>query len=156
MKTILIYPLAALIAISASVSHAADYAVERTLPIASSPDEAWNMIGDFCDIDDWHPAITNCRLSVIDGALHRILTTADGAELVEKRIAAEPGLSYTYSIVSSPLPIEKYTATFSITRGKNSAITWSGRFSSEDPGIEATITEIYESGLSAIEARLSE
>ena len=32
-----------------------------------------------------------------------------------KRIAVEPGRSYTYAIVSSPLPIERYTATFSIT-----------------------------------------
>ncbi len=54
------------------------------------------MAGDFCDIDDWHPAIADCVLKVEDGALHRILTTVEGGEFVEKRIAFEARQSYTH------------------------------------------------------------
>ncbi len=114
------------------------------------------MAGDFCDIDDWHPAIADCALKAKDGALHRILTTVEGGEFVEKRIAFEAGQSYTYSIVSSPLPIENYTATFSIESLNGSLISWIGHFSSDDPSMEAAIAGIYEAGLSAIESGLAD
>ncbi|AVO36832.1 SRPBCC family protein [Pukyongiella litopenaei] len=156
MITVLKITLAALAAVSPLAAWAEQYAVERSLQITSSPDAAWNLIGDFCDIDDWHPAVSTCELKVIDGALHRILATTDGAKLVEKRVASEPGHSYTYRITDSPLPVEKYTATLSITRGDSSTITWSGRFSSDDPQSEALIAGIYETGLAAIRDQLSQ
>ena len=77
----------------ATSATAENYAVERSLPIPSASEDVWNMIGDFCDIDDWHPAVTTCVLKVIDGSLHRVLTLTNGSEFVEKRIAVEPGLS---------------------------------------------------------------
>lgn len=134
---------------------AADYTLERAIEVPSSPQDSWNFVGDFCDIDDWHPAISACRLKVIDGALHRVLTLADGGEFVEKRVAVEPGLSYTYRIVSSPLVLDSYTSTLSITAGDPTTITWSGRFSSDDPGMEEVVAGIYETGLAAIGAHLS-
>lgn len=146
--------LAGIISVTASGSLAADFTVERAIQFASSPEEAWNVVGDFCDVDDWHPLVNSCTLKVIDGSLHRILVLADGAEFVEKRIAVEPGLSYTYKTVSSPLPLEKYTATVSITIGAKSTVTWSGRFSSQDPEMEKAVAEFYETGLTEIEARL--
>lgn len=134
---------------------AADYAVQRTLQLSASSTEIWNMFGDFCDFDDWHPEITDCTLKVIDGGLHRNLTMTDGSVISEKRIATEPGLSYTYSIVGSSLPIEKYIATFSVEPLNGTLISWSGRFSSNDPKMEAVIAEFYEVGLSAIKEEAS-
>lgn len=128
----------------------ADYETMRTLQLPLSTTEAWHVVGDFCDIDDWHPDIRACSLKVIEGRLHRVLTTTDGAESVERRIAVEPGLSYTYKLVSSSLPIENYTATFSIEPNDGSRISWSARFSSDDPAMEAAVAEMFETGLSAI------
>jgi hypothetical protein len=143
-------------ALLATAGWAGDYKVQRTVQLTASATDAWNMAGDFCDIDDWHPAIVACALKVKYGALHRILTTVGGAEFVEKRIAVDPGQSYTYSTVSSPLPVQKYTATFSIDLLNGSSISWSGRFSSDDPSMEATIAGFYETGLAAIETSLVE
>lgn len=156
MKNFLLASCVVFLGTTNSAVSAESYAVERTLPIPSDTEEVWNMVGDFCDVDDWHPAVATCVLKVIDGSLHRVLTLNDGAEFIEKRIAVEPGLSYTYTIVSSPLAVERYTATFSISHGHASAITWSGRFKSDDPEMEAIFAGIYEAGLEAIEARLSE
>ncbi|SEW17706.1 Polyketide cyclase / dehydrase and lipid transport [Aliiroseovarius sediminilitoris] len=156
MNPILITSLAVLVQATATVGWAEQYTVERSLQVSSPKDTVWNQVGDFCDIDDWHPAVSDCSLKVIDGSLHRVLTLTDGGEFVEKRIAVEPGLSYTYRIVSSPLPLEKYTATFSITHGDSTTITWAGRFSADDPETEKTIAGIYEAGLSAIEERLAD
>ncbi len=145
--------LTVLAAVVAQASAAENYKVERKLTV-SSADAAWHVAGDFCDIDDWLPAIETCRLRVIDGGLHRVLTLADGAEFVEKRIAEEPGISYTYTIESSPLPLEKYVATMAITRGAEPTLTWSGSFSSDDPSMEDVIGGIYDAGLASIGAML--
>ncbi len=140
----------------ATTASAADYHVQRTLQLSSPSAVVWNMVGDFCDIDDWHPALAACTLKVIDGGLHRNLTTTDGSVLIEKRIAVEPGLSYTYTIVESSLPIENYVATFSVESLDGSLISWSGSFTSDDPRMEAAIAEMYDAGLSAIESHLAQ
>lgn len=155
MNKAFILAFGAVIGLAATAAMAERYKVERMLETTHSPDAAWDMIGDFCDLDDWHPAISGCRLTVIDGKLHRILDLAGGGEIVERRVAEEPGLSYTYSIVTSPLPLDRYTGTLSITRGEPSVITWSGQFDSDDPESENLIGSIYEAGLAAIEARLA-
>ena len=155
MKLTTLITVAAIAGLHSTSAWSADYEVQRMLQVQNSSAEVWNLVGDFCDIDDWHPSLAACSLKVVDGGLHRILTTVDGAEFSEKRIAKEPGLSYTYSIVSSPLPIENYTATFSVEPYNGSLISWSGSFSSDDPTMEATISEIYETGLSAIETALA-
>jgi len=63
-------------------------------------------------------------------------------------------LSYTYRISASPLPIERFTATFSIEPLDGARVTWSARFSSDDPSMEATIVEFFETGLAAIESNI--
>lgn len=148
---------AAFFVTSVSVGSAADYSVSRSVSISAPPHEVWQAIGDFCDIDDWHPAIATCALKAQDGTVHRLLTLKDGGEFLEKLVAVDPaGPNYTYSIVSSPMPLTGYTATLSVTAGDPSTVTWSGRFSSDDPGMEAVFGGIYDAGLAEIEARFSQ
>ncbi len=149
-----IFKIATLFSLLAPGAGAENYQVERTLQLSLPGTETWHLIGDFCDIDDWHPGVSACALKVIEGRLHRVLTTTDGAEIVERRIAVEQGLSYTYKITQSPFPIEKYTATLSIEPQDGTRISWNARFSSDDPSMEATIVEWIEAGLAAIESGL--
>lgn len=134
----------------ATSAGAADYEIKRTLQLTPSIAQVWNLTGDFCDIDDWHPGISACSLKVIEGKLHRVLTTTGGEKIVERRVASEQGLSYTYTISSSPYPVEKFTATFSVEPIDGTSITWVARFSSDDPFIEAKFVDLIETGLSAI------
>ena len=138
----------------AGAARAEDYEVRRTLQLSVSMPEVWRVVGDFCDIDDWHPALSGCVLRVVDGRLHRQLATTEGAEILERRIAVEPGLSYTYRIESSPLPVEGFTATFAIAPNDGSLLSWSARFSSDDPAMEAVIGGLFDSGLAAIETMI--
>ena len=138
----------------ASGGSAADYTVQRTLQLASSATDVWHVVGDFCDIDDWHPEINACSVKVIDGKLHRVLAGTDGTETVERRIAVEAGLSYTYKMEATSLPVDTYTATFSIEHLNGSLISWSVRFTSDDPAAEGAVTRMIEIGLKAIDAAL--
>ena len=155
MKQFLCMLLPFVFFVSPTLATAETYKVARSLKTTGSSHDVWKVIGDFCDIDDWHPVIATCDLKVIDGSLHRVLTTADGAEFVEKRIASEQGLSYTYSIVSSPLPLDRYTGTLSVTAGDATTVTWSTNFSTDDPSIEGFIGGVFDAGIAQIEAMLA-
>lgn len=147
---------AALVATALSAgARAADYEVQRSIQLPSSSVEVWARVGDFCDIDDWHPGIAACDLKVIEGSLHRVLTTAEGSEIVERRIAAEPGLSYTYRMSATPMPVANYTATFSVEPGEGTRVSWSARFSADDPAMEVAVAALIEDGLAAIERALT-
>jgi len=139
----------------ATTASSADFQVKRSLELPSSTSQVWPLIGDFCDIDDWHPNVSSCALKVMDGSLVRVLTTDAGDRMIQKRIAREEGLSYTYKMVSSPKPIEKFTATLSVQPGENLLIEWIANFSSNDPAMESFVVDDIEAGLSAIESSLA-
>lgn len=131
---------------------AAEYHVERTLQIAHEKSDVWRQIGGFCDIDDWHPQVVACDVQVIEGALYRVLTTAEGDTFVDRRIAKEKGLSYTYRTTETALSVAEFTSTLSIQPLDGSLISWSVSFSSEDPAMEARVVELIETGLAGIGA----
>ena len=129
---------------------AADYRVERTVQLDVPSTQVWHVVGDYCDIDDWHPDISTCRMTVEGGKLFRVLTTTAGDEITEQRIAAEQGLSYTYKLSDGGGPITKLTATLSIEPNDGTLLSWAARFSSDDPAVEARVISMFETGLAAI------
>ena len=134
----------------ASAALSADYKVKRSIELSSSPSATWNTIGDFCDIDDWHPNVSGCTLKVVDGTLVRVLTTGAGNKIEQKRVYQD-GLLYSYTTVDHYLPIENYRATLSITPMEKTLIEWTANFSSDDPAMEQIVVKEVEDGMSAIE-----
>lgn len=139
----------------ATAAWSADYKVRRSLELPVPSTQAWHLIGDFCDIDDWHPGVNACSLRVLDGSLVRVLRANSGEEVMQKRIARESGLSYTYNIIDSSLPIENFVATLSIEPGENVLIEWSANFSSDDPTMEKLVVGEIEAGMLAMESILT-
>src|SRR5262245_51635504 len=124
-------------------------------------DKAWALIGDFCGIKDWHPAIANCELKEMDGAKIRTLTTKDGAVLVEKLTAWDDAShSYSYEILESPLPVANYASTIVVEEDDEPdtvAITWSSTFDANgktDDEAREIISGIYVAGLGALKEKL--
>ena len=144
---------AALLCATAAAS--ADFQVKRSMEVFSPMPEVWRLIGDFCDIDDWHPNVKACALKVMDGSLVRVLTMDTGDQVTQKRIAREEGLSYTYATVSPSSPIERYTGTLSIQPGEKLLVEWIVNFSSDDPAMESLVVGKIERGLSAIESMVA-
>ena len=151
MTPITKFSLVAANLLCATAAWSADFQVKRSIELPSTTSQVWHVIGDFCDIDDWHPKVSSCALKVMDGSLVRVLTTETGDKKIQKRIAREEGLSYTYKTVNSLLPIEKFTATLSVQPGENLLIEWIANFSSDDPDMERVVVGDIEAGLSAIE-----
>ncbi len=143
------------------VSPACGATLSRSVDVKGAPSAVWSMIGPFCAIADWHPAIGSCTT---DGKARptRTLVTKDGmATFVELQTArSDAKHRYSYTFESSPVPVTGYTSTIQVV-GKSrgvSTVTWSSAYS-PNPGKEKdareTLSGIYESGLAEIKAKLA-
>jgi carbon monoxide dehydrogenase subunit G len=133
---------------------AADFVeASKTITVNAGIEEVWKKVGDFCAIQDWHPAIEKCKAYDDHGTFYRTLTLTDGATISEKH-AGEEATSYTYFIKKSPLPVKAYKATFAAEGdASKTTITWSARFKAKDKTNEeaqAVIQGILDAGLTSI------
>jgi hypothetical protein len=132
-------------------------AVESSAKAASKlpADAMWAKIGDFCGIGKWHPAVEKCELSA-DGKM-RTLSLKGGGTIVEKLVKMDAAHhSYTYAIVSSPLPVAHYKSTISVAgKGTGSVVKWVGKYQAKgasDADAKKAIDGIYDSGLKSLTA----
>lgn len=136
--------------------------ISRSADVKAPVSAVWSLIGPFCAIKDWLPPVGQC---IEDGKTPstRILVTKDGkAAFVEKQTArSEAGHSYSYTFLSSPLPVSRYRSTIKVTaKGDGfSTVTWSGSYIPEhgkEKAANDALGGVYEAGLAEIKGRLAE
>ena len=94
-----------------------------------SADKAWELIGGFNALPDWHPAVEKSELE--KEGQERILTLAGGGRIVERLERSDDAERvYSYSILNSPLPVANYKATIRVrdTEGGACDVEWSSEF----------------------------
>jgi hypothetical protein len=150
----------ALIFLTAGTSPVSAASLSRSVDVNGTPAAVWSIIGPFCAIKDWHPAIATCTEDG-NGTETRTLVTRDGkATFVETQTArSDAEHLYSYSFKSSPLPVTHYTSTLRVTaKSKDiSTVTWSGTYTpdrSKEDDASGALSGIYEAGLDAIKAKL--
>ena len=126
--------------------------VDKQINVKAPAEKVWAMIGPFCSIKDWHPAIGKCTES---GGV-RTLVTKDGKGTFVEKQTDKSDMSYTYEIEKSPLPITDYKSTLKVTKisDNESKIDWSSTYTPNkgaDAGANEAISGIYQSGLDAIQ-----
>lgn len=124
-----------------------------------SADALWAIIGHFGDTGRWsgRPPEACIAAGAGVGAL-RTLTLQDGRVIVD-RLEAEGPHFYSYSIVTSPLPVKSYRATMSVAplNEASCTFTWTGTF--EPSGISdadaVTFFEnVYRAGIAMMKETL--
>jgi hypothetical protein len=133
--------------------------VTQSVEVAAAPEEVWQAIAGFCTIAAWHPMVASCVDGEQNGVAMRTLTTTDGAVLVERRVQySDEGMSYSYQIVESPLPVKDYESTLAVMDGPEGAmVTWSGEFDANGASAAdalEVIDDIYGAGLAALKEQL--
>ncbi|HZZ23290.1 MAG TPA: SRPBCC family protein [Roseiarcus sp.] len=151
MRIATISAAAATLLISTGVAFALDSSV--TMTSSMSPDALWKKVGDFCGIGNWHPAIEKCVLSA-DGK-QRTLSVKGGGTIVEGLESVDnANHTYTYTILSGPLPVTNYHSTISVSPDpKGSSLNWVGKYDAKgasDADAKKVIDGIYESGEKAL------
>lgn len=149
--------------LSAAVAGAADLSLRRAVNLKGSPEETWSLIGDYCAIEKWHPAVAKCE--IVSGANNRagsvrVLTLGDGAELREELLKHDAkARTYSYEILESPLPVVSYVATITVLPGSTggSVVEWKSTFKAAPGTADATartaIEGIYDAGLTNLRAK---
>ncbi len=123
-------------------------------------DQLWALIGDFGDTGKWSGRLPEGCVQEGEGiGALRTLTLADGRKIVD-RLEAQTANSYSYSIVTAPLPYEAYRATMAVELidAASSRFTWTGEFEpegmSEDEAIAFT-KSIYAMGIELMQKTLA-
>ncbi|TXN83006.1 SRPBCC family protein [Methylobacterium sp. WL8] len=147
---------AALVAVLITPAFALE--VTKSTMVAASPDAVWKTIGGFCGIGGWHPVVETCALSKNSGKEQRTLHLKGGGLLVEQEQARDDKkMSYTYTIMSGPLPVEDYKSTIMVEKeGSGSKVTWTGSFKAKgapDDKAKEAIAGVYDAGLKGIAAK---
>jgi hypothetical protein len=107
----------------------------------------------FCGIGDWHPAVEKRVLSA-DGK-QRTLSLKGGGTLVEGLESVDnANHTYTYTILSGPLPVTNYHSTISVSADpKGASLKWVGKYDAKgapDADAKKVIDGIYEGGEKAL------
>ncbi len=126
----------------------ANVSMKTTLPVDAK--QVWEAIGNFNALPSWHPAIESSELE--DGGAVRRLTVMGGGEIVEKLVARDDEeLTYTYSVVSSPLPVINFSATLKVTPNESGGadVEWSGEFEPAQgvPDAAKAVQDSYQAGI---------
>lgn len=139
--------------IAAATMTAQAASVDKSIEVDAPAAKVWSMIGPFCSIKTWHPAIGECT----ESNDVRQLTTKDGKmHFTEKQTANDSKtMMYSYVIEKSPLPITNYKSTLKVTpKGDDkSTVEWSSTYTPDNGKAEAAntaLTGIYQSGLDNI------
>ena len=137
------------------------------IEINAKPDKVWNIVKNFDGLQNWHPAFSGTPLvkgqNGKRGAI-RELTIKDGPKLTEELVAYDDArMVYTYVIVESPLPIDKYQSSMAVhgNAGGGTTVSWIGTFTRKNPrdNVEAKesdaaavelITGAYKGGLETV------
>ena len=114
--------------------------------------DLWAILGDFGQTGKWsgRPPEACVQEGGGIGAL-RTLTIADGRMIVD-RLEAQGDHSYTYSVVSGPLPYKSYRATMAVEAvdATTTRFRWTGEFEPAGISDEQAITftqNIYAMGI---------
>ena len=107
--------------------------VSTSTKLPVSADMVWNTIGGFASINRWHPGIEKSVETKEKGKTERTLTLSGGMGTVVERLEThdDDARTYSYSIVSGPIPVADYEATIKVIP-ENDAV--------------AAIRQVYEAG----------
>jgi mxaD protein len=132
--------------------------VHETTELKLDPDTAWQRIGDFGAVGDWHPMLARVDSDGNAPGDLRRAAGKDGSTQVE-RLDAYDGKAhvYRYTLVETALPVSDYHAEFRIdpAGAGASTVTWSARFvanGDERAAIDA-VRPFFKAGIDALAQR---
>lgn len=146
-----------LILFAPSLIAAGNISVTKTIAINAPAAEVWGKIKNFNDLNGWHPAVV--KDEIVEGENNktgavRLLTLNDGGSIREELQAWDnAGMTYSYKILESVLPVSDYESTIKVEPLTDNAcrVNWAGSFSAskgkDDKTARDTISGIYDAGL---------
>ena len=152
---------AALVAAPAPAS-AGKINVVMSVELDTSPAQAWEVVGAFDKLQNWHPAV---ETSTIDGPATqpgsvRTLHLKGGGEIKEQLTSYNNlDTRLTYKILESPLPVANYESFMAITHtaDRKALVIWGSTFDAAggatDAKAKSVIEGIYKAGFDTLKKK---
>ena len=130
----------------------------KSVEINAASSTVWNIVKDFDGLNKWHPAFSKDVITKGGngevGAV-RAVTLKDGPTFTEEMTAYNDAkMMFSYKIVESPLPVDQYRSTMTVTsKGNGSVLTWLGNYITKagsgktDADSQGLIDGAYQAGI---------
>src|SRR5262245_20067334 len=147
--------LLAMTALLLDTASASAITVKKRTEAPGLPPQIWEVVGDFCAIKKWQPAVADCIETKEDDATIRTLMLKDGGKLRDKLTGAE-GAGYTYENLESSLPVKNYKSKLWLEvddEPNRSIIYWQADFDASgasDEEAKAKVTRFLADGVKGI------
>ena len=123
----------------ASKASAANLSVVEKITINAPAAKVWAKAGNYGDLGAFHPAVAKTEITSgtnnTKGAV-RLLTLGDGGTVNETLTNYDAaGMSYSYIITESVLPVSHYSATIDVNSvsANVTEVVWNANFARKDP-----------------------
>jgi hypothetical protein len=132
--------------------------VDMSVSLGAPARTVWDVIGGFNALAQWHPAVAKSEEVQEGGRKLRRLSLQGGGEIVEALESHDDGSrSYSYTIVSGPLPVANYRSELKIREdgAQRCTVEWGSSFEpkgAETQAVEA-IRGVYQAGFDALKKR---
>jgi hypothetical protein len=133
--------------------------VEMSVQLNAPAEQVWALIGGFDALPRWHPAVASSTAEQEGGRTLRRLALQGGGTIVEALEHHDAGARrYSYSILSSPLPVANYRSELSVEEQgpERCRVRWSSEFKPDgipEQEAVATIRGVYKAGLDSLKGR---
>jgi hypothetical protein len=130
--------------------------VDMSLTLNAPAQAVWDLIGGFNALSRWHPAVAKSEEVEDGGKTLRRLQLAGGGTIIEALERRDDrARSYSYTIVSGPLPVSGYRSELSVGESgpQRCTVHWSSNFepagAPEADAVKA-IRGVYQAGFDAL------
>ena len=92
-------------------------------------DKVWAAVSDFGGIDKYLRGFSEVKVEGSGLGMDRTLTLPDGQVVERLTWLDNDAMSFSYTIITAPLPFTRYVATVRLApQGERCGITWEGNF----------------------------
>lgn len=134
--------------------------VAKTTRINASAANVWEIVRDFNGVAKWIGPVVESTMEGEGVGAVRTVILEGGAEVKERLEALDDDArSLTYSIVTSPLPIDDYVSTIKVTGASDSEcdVDWSSTFevgAATEAEMIDLVTGVYQAGFDGLKELL--
>src|SRR5262245_20579961 len=129
--------------------------VKKRTEAPGLPPQIWGVVGDFCAIKKWQPAVADCVETKEGDATTRTVTLKDGGKIKDKLSGTED-VGYTYENLETSLPVKNYKSKLWLEvddEPNRSIIYWQADFDASgasDDEAKAKVTQFLADGVKGI------
>ena len=127
--------------------------VSLSIDLAAPLDEVWAVVGDFGNLDAWHPWVPACELAA-DGET-RIMRAGEQV-VAQERLLEQRDYAHVYTVDHGPFPMDEYRAELSaVAVGVGCRVTYRGTFepTTMEVDVAAKLRRFFTTGFEALQAR---